>query len=91
MNLSDVNFWDLAALFFFSMASAGFVIFSIKYPRGSEVRLWGIRCCHLFGFTGVLFLRLSQGQLNEVTLLILSSLVVSLLAFEISSHFLKTG
>lgn len=86
-----VRVLDLVSLFFFSMASAGFVMFMVKYPQGSEVRLWGIRACHLFGFLGVAFLRLSKGHFTEPALLIVSSLLVSLVAFEIANRYLETG
>ena len=36
-------------------------------------------------------LRLSDGYFTQPTLLIVSSLIVSLIAFEISSRFLKIG
>ena len=81
----------LLSLFFFSMASAGFILFMVKYPRGSEVRLWGIRLCHAFGFCGVGFRRLLDGMFTEPVLLVVYSLVVSLVAFEIGHRFLKTG
>ena len=79
---------DLVSLFFFTLASAGFILFTFKYRRGSPIRNWGIRLCHLCGFLGVGFLRLSYGHFSESTLFIIASLTVSLLASEISSHFL---
>ncbi len=82
---------ELIALFYFTMASAGFILFLFKYRRGSEIRLWGFRACHILGFLGVACLRLSDGYFTEPTLLIVSSLIVSLIAFEVSSRFLKTG
>ena len=82
---------ELIALFYFTMASAGFVLFLFKYRRGTEVRLWGIRACHILGFLGVACLRLSEGYFSQPALLIISSLIVSLIAFEVSSRFLKTG
>lgn len=84
----ELDFLDLVALFFFTMASAGFVLFTFRYARGSQERVWGIRACHLFGFIGVIFLRLSHGRFTESSLLIIASLVVSLLASEIASRFL---
>ena len=78
----------LASLLLFTMASAGFIIFLIKYPRGSEVRLWGIRACHGLGFLGVASMRLARGNFSELSLLIISSLVVSVVAFELSSKYL---
>ncbi len=82
---------QLFSLFFFSMASAGFILFMVRYPRGSDVRLWGIRVSYLFGFIGVVFLRLSHGHFTEAALLTISSLIVSLIAFEVASRFLEQG
>jgi len=79
----------LASLFFFSMASAGFVLFMLRYPHGSTIRTWGIRMCHGFGFMGVALMRLSRGQFNEASLLVISSLIVSLLSFEMSRRYLR--
>jgi len=79
----------LTSLFFFSAASFGFLYFMLKYPRGSEVRIWGIRLCHFLGFLGILFLYLSEGQFNEVSTMIFVSLVVSLIGFEFAEQFLK--
>ncbi|MFQ5930268.1 MAG: hypothetical protein ACE5MK_11260 [Acidobacteriota bacterium] len=59
-----------------------------KYPRGSEVRMWGIRVCHVLGFGGVLMMRIYRGSFTELSLLIISSLVVSLVAFEFSTKYL---
>lgn len=78
-----------ASLFFFVLASAGFVVFMLKYPQTSGIRLWGIRVCYLLGFMGVLMMRLSQGFFSESSLFIISALVVSLITFEISLRFLK--
>jgi len=61
----------------------------LRYPRGSEVRIWGIRLCHLLGFLGIIFLRLSERQFNEVSTMIFVSLVISLIAFEMAERFLK--
>ena len=82
---------ELIALFYFTMSSAGFILFLFKYRHGSEIRLWGIRACHTLGFLGVACLRLSAGFFTDPSLLIISSLIVSLLAFEVSSRFLKIG
>lgn len=68
------------------MASAGFILFMVKYPNGSDVRLWGIRACHLFGFIGVGLLRLARGNFSEASLLIISSLIVSLIACEFTQR-----
>ena len=82
---------ELMALFYFTMASAGFVLLLFKYRHGSEIRRWGIRACHVLGFLGVACLRLSDGFFTEPALLIVSSLIISLIAFEVSSRFLKIG
>ena len=71
----------------FTMASAGFIIFLVKHPRGSDGRLWGIRACHGLGFLGVAAMRLARGDFTERSLLIISSLVVSVVAFELSSRY----
>jgi hypothetical protein len=77
---------DLLALFFFTMATGGFILFMVKYPHGSEVRLWGIRLSHFLGFVGVVAMRLYRGYFSELSLLIVSALVVSLLMFELSTR-----
>ncbi len=82
---------ELIALFYFTMASAGFILVLFKYRHGSQMRLWGIRACHILGFLGVACLRLADGYFAQPTLLIVSSLIISLIAFEVSSRFLKTG
>ena len=79
---------SLASLFFFTMASAGFILFMLKYPHGSEIRMWGIRLCYFLGFIGVLMMRLSRGYFSELSLLIISALVVSLVVFELSIRYL---
>lgn len=71
------------------MASFGFLLFMLKYPRGSEVQMWGIRLCHILGLLGVLTLRLWRGQFTELSLLIVSSLIVSIVSFELSIRYLK--
>jgi hypothetical protein len=85
----DQGLIRLASLFFFSAASFGFVLFMLRYPRGSEVRVWGIRMCHLLGFLGIIFLRLSERQFNEISTMICISLVISLIGFEMAERFLK--
>ncbi len=79
---------DLVSLFFFTMATGGFILFMVKYPHGSEIRLWGIRLSYVLGFVGVLAMRLYRGSFSELSLLIVSSLVVSLIAFELSIKYL---
>jgi len=74
---------SLASLFFFTVASAGFILFMTKYPHGSEVRLWGIRLCHVSGFLGVLLMRFSKGIFTDLSLLISSTLIVSLVVTEV--------
>jgi hypothetical protein len=85
----DQGLIRLTSLFFFSAASFGFVLFMLKYPRGSEVRIWGIRLCHVLGFLGMIFLRLSEQQFNEISVMIFVSLVISLIGFELAEQFLK--
>ena len=85
----DQGLIRLASLFFFSAASFGFVLFMLKYPRGSEVRIWGIRLCHALGFLGIICLRISEHQFNEVSVMIFVSLVVSLIGFELAEQLLK--
>lgn len=79
----------LAALFFFSAASFGFLFFMIRHPRGSEVRRVGIRFAHATGFVGTAVLAWSEGRIDEVTLAIGLSLVASLLGFELTQRFLR--
>ncbi len=83
-----ISFYGLSSLFFFSMASAGFILCLVRYPNHSQRRLWGIRACHVFGFLGVGLLRLATGHFSDNALLIISSLIVSLVAFEISQRYL---
>jgi hypothetical protein len=78
----------LSSLFFFTMASAGFILFMTKYPHGSEIRLWGIRICHFLGFLGVLMMWLSRGYFSELSLVIISSLIVAAIVFELSVRYL---
>ena len=80
---------SLASLFFFTMASAGFIFVMIRYPLGSTMRTWGIRGCHVLGFLGVLLMRLARGSFTEASLLVVSSLIVSLLSFEMTRKYLK--
>ena len=78
----------LVSLFFFTIATGGFILFMAKYPYGSDVRQWGIRVSCVLGFVGVLAMRLYRGSFSEPSLLIVSTLVVSLLAFELSTRYL---
>ena len=84
----DFEFYRYAALFCFSAASCGFLLFRFRYPKRSPVRLWGIRISHLLGFLGVVLHRAWIGEFNEITLLMVAALTVSLLGFELSEHFL---
>ena len=76
------------SLFFFTVATGGFVLVMAKYPHGSEGRLWGIRGSCLLGFAGVLVMRFYRGSFSESSLLIISMLAVSLVAFELSTRYL---
>lgn len=78
----------LVSLFFFTIATGGFILFMAKYPHGSEVRMWGIRVSYVLGFVGVLSMRFYRGSFSEPSLLIISTLVVSLVAFELSTKYL---
>jgi hypothetical protein len=77
------------ALFFFAGASFGILLFGLRYPRTSEVRIWGIRFCHVLGLTGVLMHWLWIGAWTEFSVLIVAALAVSIAGFEISTHYLK--
>ncbi|HUG44525.1 MAG TPA: hypothetical protein VMN76_10115 [Acidobacteriota bacterium] len=79
----------LAALFFFTLATVGFVIFLFRFPRGSDVQVWGIRVSYALGFTGLALLSLWKRNFNEVSVVIFSSLLLSLLAFELTSRYLN--
>ena len=79
---------SLVSLFFFTMASVGFILFMTKYPHGSDIRLWGIRLCHFLGFVGVVMMWLSRGHFTELSLVIVFSLIVSAVGFEISVKYL---
>ena len=59
-----------------------------KYPRGSDIRLWGIRLCHSLGFVGVIVMWLAGEQASDLSLLIAFSLGVSAVGFEISIKYL---
>ncbi len=78
----------LVSLFFFTMATGGFVLFMVKYPHGSDIRTWGIRLSYALGFFGVLAWRVHQGAFSEISLLTVSALLVSLVAFELSTKYL---
>lgn len=78
-----------ASLFFFTAASFGFLYFHFRFSRGSMTRLWGIRLCYVFGFTGVLMHWMWIGQLNQVALFMLLVLTLSLLGFEVAERYLK--
>ena len=78
-----------AALFLFSAASFGILFFIFRYPRRSDVRLWGIRLCHLLGLLGIVMHWLWIGGLTELSVLISAALIVSIVGFEFSTHFLR--
>ncbi|MBI4444668.1 MAG: hypothetical protein HY645_02060 [Acidobacteria bacterium] len=77
------------SLLLFTAASIGFIVFMLRYPRQSLERTWGMRLCYFLGFAGVLAIRLSKGYFSEATLLVISSLLVSLIASELSARYLK--
>ncbi len=85
--------WDFlvhaAALFFFVAGGFGLIYFTIRYPRGSDVRVWGTRASVLFGFLGLIFLVLAEKQVNDSVMLIFASLVLSLVGIEISRALKK--
>lgn len=76
----------LVSLCLFTIATAGFILSLLKYPRASQLQVWGIRLSYGMGFFGVLAMRIHQGFFGQLSLLIISSLVVSFLAFELSSR-----
>lgn len=80
---------SLISLLLYSFASLGFIVFIAKYPHQSQERIWGMRLCYILGFAGVLAMRLSRGNFSELSLLAISSLIVSLITFELSTRFLK--
>lgn len=80
---------SLISLLLYSFASLGFIVFIAKYRHKSHERIWGMRLCYMLGFAGVLAMRLSRGNFSELSLLVVSSLIVSLITFELSTRFLK--
>jgi hypothetical protein len=78
-----------ASLFFFSAASFGFLYFHFRFGRGSRTRLWGIRMCHAFGFTGVLMHWMWIGQFSQIATFMVLALLFSLLGFEVAERYLK--
>jgi hypothetical protein len=83
------SFLALVSLFFFAAASFGFIFFMVKFPPHSEGRVWGTRISLAMGFLGVGALTIVRGGLNQISVLILVSLVVSLIGFEVSNRFLR--
>ncbi len=79
----------MIALVLFGIASAGFIFFIVKYPRGSDRRLWGLRCSYGLGFLGVMAMRLERGYFSQLSIAIVISLAVSLLTYELSARYLK--
>lgn len=78
-----------ASLFFFTAGAFGLLYFTIRYPRNSEVRIWGTRASILFGFLALIFLVLAEEQVNETVMLIFASLVLSLAGVEITRTMKK--
>jgi hypothetical protein len=78
-----------AALFLFSAASFGILFFLLKYPRTSEERVWGIRLCHGLGLLGILAHWLWIGGFTEFSILVTTALVISIVGFEFSTHYLR--
>ncbi len=76
------------ALAFFSLASVGFLVFLLRYPRGSATRMWGIRICYLLGFFGVAMMMMSSGYFSEPSMMILAALAMSLITFELATRYL---
>jgi len=77
------------ALFFFAAGAFGLVYFTIRYPRRSDVRIWGTRVSILFGFAALVFLVLAEGRVNDSTMMIFASLVLSLVGIEVSRSLKK--
>ena len=50
--------------------------------------MWGIRLSYALGFFGVLAWRFYRGSFSELSLLTVSALLVSLVAFELSTKYL---
>ncbi len=61
----------LVSLFFFTMATGGFILFMAKYPHRPEGRMWGIRASYALGFVEVLVMLLYRGSFSEPSLLII--------------------
>lgn len=80
---------NLTSLIFFTLASAGFIIFTVRFRSRPDVRLWGFRFSYVLAFLGVTLLRLSHGEFSELIILIISALVISLVSFEVSTRYLR--
>lgn len=78
-----------AALFFFAAGAFGLLYFTIRYPRRSEVRIWGTRASILFGFAALVFLVLAEGRVNGSVMMIFACLVFSLAGIEVSRTLKK--
>ena len=77
------------SLFFFSAGAFGLLYFTVRYPRHSEVRLWGTRVSILFGFLALVFLVLAEGRVNDTVMMIFACLVMSLVGIETSRSLKK--
>ncbi len=85
--------WDFlvhaASLFFFVAGGFGLIYFTIRYPRGSDLRIWGTRASVLFGFLALIFLVLAEKQVNDSVMLIFASLILSFAGIEVSRALKK--
>ncbi|MFH1965929.1 MAG: hypothetical protein ABIJ42_10375 [Acidobacteriota bacterium] len=78
-----------AALFFFAAGAFGLLYFTIRYPRRSDVRIWGTRVSIMFGFAALVFLVLAEGRVNDSIMMIFASLLFSLAGIEVSRALKK--
>jgi len=86
----DLDFMlHAASLFFFAAGAFGLFYFTIRYPRGSEIRLWGTRTSVFFGFAGLFFKIAAEGAVSEITMMIFACLVFSLAGIEVSRALRK--
>jgi len=77
------------ALFFFSAGTFGLLYFTFRYPRGSDIRIWGTRLSILFGFMALVALVLAEGRVNDSVMMIFACLVLSLAGIEVSRSLKK--
>lgn len=86
----DLDFvYHALALFFFTAAAFGLIYFTLRYPRGTDIRIWGSRLSIFFGFLALPFHALSEGRVNDSVMLIFVCLVLSLAGLEISRALKK--